>query len=518
MSTRVRPVGSRALIVDLPDTPTVMDWHAALAAEPLAGQVDAVAAARTVLVTFDSPSSARAGAARLEDFRPGRSRGGQPREITIDVRYDGADLVELADTLGMSTSELVEWHTSTTWVAAFGGFAPGFAYCVPERDPGPDIPRRSSPRTSVPAGAVALAGGFSAVYPRTSPGGWQLVGTTRAQMWDPDAERPALIAPGDRVRYRGVDTLAEPGPAARQQRAQAARRPIFTVDDAGLLTVYQDLGRPGRGDLGVTGSGFADRASALAANAAVGNPRGAAVLENVGGLALTARAEAVVCVTGALSDVTVGGRPMPLARPVMVGSGETLSVAPPRVGARSYVAVRGGFVAETELDSASTDILSGLGPAPVVPGSTLSVAIAPAGTVHDTLSNPLRVAGNSVTVRCVPGPRDDWFTAEAIEALYSTGFTVTPESNRVGLRLASPAPLKRRDRGELASEGMVAGSIQVPPNGQPVLFLRDHAVTGGYPVIATVVAEDVDIAAQLPPGATIRFEPLSDQGLSTHDA
>lgn len=182
MSARVRPVGSRALIVDLPDTPTVMDWHAALAAEPLAGQVDAVAAARTVLVTFDSPSSARAGAARLEDFRPGRSRGGQPREITIDVRYDGADLVELADTLGMSTAELVEWHTSATWVAAFGGFAPGFAYCVPEGDPGPDIPRRSSPRTSVPAGAVALAGGFSAVYPRTSPGGWQLVGTTRAQI------------------------------------------------------------------------------------------------------------------------------------------------------------------------------------------------------------------------------------------------------------------------------------------------------------------------------------------------
>ena len=118
-----------------------------------------------------------------------------------------------------------------------------------------------------------------------------------------------------------------------------------------------------------------------------------------------------------------------------------------------------------------------------------------------------RVGGDVVgTVRCVLGPRDDWFGEAAVEQFFSTTFTVTGESNRVGLRLESDVPITRTRDGELPSEGMVAGSVQIPPNGQPVLFLRDHAVTGGYPVIATVINEDVDIAAQLPPGGKLRFE------------
>lgn len=507
----VKRVGTRGLIVDLPDLATVMDWYAALSAAPLDHQTDVVAAARTVLLTFDSPTATTRAIRTLETFSPDAAELGEPRDITIDVRYDGEDVAALAASLGMGEDELVDWHTSTTWVAAFGGFAPGFTYCVPEdASRALEVPRRDTPRTAVPAGAVALAGEFSAVYPRTSPGGWQLIGTTNTPMWDSTATPPALVAPGDRVHYRAVDALPGDAELAHKHLATPPRRPVLTLDDAGLQTLYQDLGRQGNGNLGVTTSGSADRASARTANSAVGNKRNATLLENVGGCALTALAETVVCVTGADADVTVGGRPVPLATPTIVPAGAELVVKQPRLGFRNYIAVRGGLIADTELDSAATDMLSGLGPKPLAAGDTIAMALTQPQSANSLLSNPLRVerVGGDVvgTVRCVLGPRDDWFGEAAVEQFFSTTFTVTGESNRVGLRLESDVPITRTRDGELPSEGMVAGSVQIPPNGQPVLFLRDHAVTGGYPVIATVINEDVDIAAQLPPGGKLRFE------------
>lgn len=509
--SNIKRVGTRGLIVDLPDLATVMDWYAALSAQPLERQTDVVAAARTVLITFDSPSATTKAIGELERYSPDAADLGEPRDITIDVLYDGEDLGALASSLSMSPEELIAWHTETVWVAAFGGFAPGFTYCVPQdASRALDVPRRDTPRTAVPAGAVALAGDFSAVYPRTSPGGWQLIGTTNTPMWDSTATPPALVAPGDRVHYRAVDALPEDSQTARKHLAKPPRRPVFTLDDAGLQTLYQDLGRQGNGNLGVTTSGSADRASARTANSAVGNKRNATLLENVGGCAMTALTETVVCVTGADADVSVGGRAVPLATPTIVPAGAVLVVKPSRLGMRTYIAVRGGLIADTELDSAATDLLSGLGPAPLQSGDTIAMSLKPSESANSLLSNPLRVQRDGAdvvgTVRCVLGPRDDWFGDKAVEQFLNTTFTVTGESNRVGLRLESDAPITREREGELPSEGMVAGSVQIPPSGQPVLFLRDHAVTGGYPVIATVINEDVDIAAQLPPGGKLRFE------------
>ena len=159
------------------------------------------------------------------------------------------------------------------------------------------MPRRSSPRTEVPAGAVALAGDFSAVYPRTSPGGWQLIGTTTTPMWDSTAEPPALVSPGDTVRYVRVDKLTDEQETSHYELDTPPRMPLFTVDEAGLQTLYQDLGRQGNGSLGVTTSGSSDRASARIANDVVGNKRNATLLENIGGLSMTALAEAVVCLS-----------------------------------------------------------------------------------------------------------------------------------------------------------------------------------------------------------------------------
>ena len=511
----IHPVGTRALLIELEDLSQVMAWHAALDAHPLKDQVDAIAAATTLLLTFATPNSAAAAAERLQDFRPTAHTGEDPRLVEIDVLYDGDDLDEAAELMGMSREGLIEWHTSTEWLAAFGGFAPGFTYCTPaDPEQNFNIERRATPRTAVPAGAVGIAGGFSAVYPRVSPGGWQLLGTTTTPMWESDVHPPALVQPGDRVRYRAVNSLPDVVSTTPFGHRTPARLPRMEVLDAGLLTLFQDQGRPGRGNLGVTPSGAADQAAAATANVAVGNPRGATVLENIGGIRLRALTDAVMCVTGAQSRVLLDDMPVALARPVLVTAGSTVTVEPATVGLRNYIAIRGGIVADAELGSASTDVLSGLGPQPVRLGDVIGVLPRSTAMTDAQLANPLRVGSGAQgqtqgVLRCVLGPRDDWFTPDSLNVFVSTEWTVTSQSNRVGVRLVGPSDdsgLERSREGELPSEGMVAGSVQVPPSGEPVIFLRDHAVTGGYPVIATVLEEDIDIAAQLPPGATVRFE------------
>lgn len=546
MSHSVSPVGTRAVIVDLPDLATVMAWHASLVASPLPGQVEAIAAARTVLVCFDAHSSAIAGLRTLQDFHPQSSAETTPREVTIDVIYDGEDLADVADLMDISTEELITRHTQQKWLAAFGGFAPGFTYCVPAEDDQTytwDVARRSSPRTAVPAGAVGLAGQFSAVYPRTSPGGWQLLGHTTQPMWDTHAEQPALLQPGDTVRYRqvresisadaGASTASDGGNAGAVKEAAAGAggrastnkkpivpvRPSVKVVDAGLQTLFQDSGRAGHGDIGVNSSGAVDRASAWAANDVVGNASRATVLENIGGLELEALVDTAVCVTGARAEIAIGQKTFELGAPVQVKAGQTLKVVPAGGlgnGLRSYVAVRGGLVTDEVLGSSSTDILSGLGPQPVATGDVLKAGRRTAkASVGTATENPFD--GTNV-LRCVAGPRDDWFSAEELQRFTEIEWTVTGQSNRVGLRLALPEgsadgaadkkveALQRSRDGELASEGMVGGSIQVPPNGLPVVFMADHPVTGGYPVIATVVDKDLDKAGQLAPGDTVRFE------------
>ncbi|MDK6302067.1 5-oxoprolinase/urea amidolyase family protein [Corynebacterium sp. UMB9976] len=535
----IHRAGTRALLVDLPDLAEVMTWHAALTAQPLAGQTSAIAAARTVLLEFATPRDAQRAVETLAGFSPAAAGQTTPREVTIDVIYDGEDLASTAEHLSISTEELINRHTSQAWMAAFGGFAPGFTYCVPadaSTSEGAEnfewnVPRRANPRTAVPAGAVGLAGEFSAVYPRQSPGGWQLLGHTKTPMWDPSAEHPALLNPGDIVRYRAVraeasgaaSSNAGSGKAASQHnRTQAAilGRPVATLTDAGLLSLVQDRGRPGHGDIGVTRSGALDRASARAANAAVGNRSSAAVIENIGGLRITANVDTVLAVTGAEATVEVSTRSgqqatKTLAQPIGLLAGEELAVHPTGTGARSYVAIRGGLATDTVLDSAASDVLSGMGPAPLADGDVLKAGKATRTAVDPTILNPAD-STNAATLRCVLGPRDNWFAEQTVQDFLSTTWEVSGQSNRIGLRMTGPegAELTREREEELASEGMLPGSIQVPPNGLPVLFLADHPVTGGYPVIATVIPEDMDAAGQLPPGSTVTFRAVDPDTLA----
>jgi KipI family sensor histidine kinase inhibitor len=202
--TRFLRCGREALLVEVDDLEQALALYAALREAGLPGVVDLVPAARTVLIRLDpavtSPAKVRAATAGL---RPDAARLADAGTVEIPVRYDGPDLDDVAAYLGTTPDEVVAWHTGAQWTVAFAGFAPGFGYLT-GGDPRLDVPRRSSPRTRIPAGSVGLAGRYSGVYPSDSPGGWQLIGSTPIRMWDLDRPEPALLVPGVRVIFKAV--------------------------------------------------------------------------------------------------------------------------------------------------------------------------------------------------------------------------------------------------------------------------------------------------------------------------
>jgi biotin-dependent carboxylase-like uncharacterized protein len=279
---------------------------------------------------------------------------------------------------------------------------------------------------------------------------------------------------------------------------------VLTVLAPGPLATVQDLGRPGWAAIGVTRSGAADRASAALANRLVGNLPTAALVEGTaGGLRVRADAGVLVAVTGALTDVRLDGRPMPMNAPLRVPPGSVLELGRPSVGLRSYLAVRGGIDVAPVLGSRSTDTLSGLGPAPLAAGDSLPVGQAMDDEPVVDVA-PVAALRTGPVLRVLPGPRRELLVPAAWQALVSGDWTVSSDSDRVGVRLTGPA-LHRAGDAELPSEGLVPGAIQVPPDGAPVLFLVDHPVTGGYPVLAVVVTADLPGAGQLRPGDVVRF-------------
>ncbi|NKQ59087.1 biotin-dependent carboxyltransferase family protein [Amycolatopsis sp. K13G38] len=272
----------------------------------------------------------------------------------------------------------------------------------------------------------------------------------------------------------------------------------------GPAALVQDLGRPGFAHLGVPPSGALDAPALRLANRLTGNPEHAAGIEALlGGLSVRARCSCTVAVTGPVVPVSRDERELGSHAPIYLAPGQTLAIGTPDTGLRCYLAVSGGIDVEPELGSRSRDVLSEIGPPPLAPGDVLRLGERhgiPAG--EDELAAPSQAGELVVPVWL--GPRDDWFAEPA--AQLARTWTVTPDSNRVGLRLDGE-PLRRTKNDELPSEGLLTGAIQVPPNGLPVVFLADHPTTGGYPVIAVVAPGALPALAQARPGTTVRFRP-----------
>ncbi|MET9207694.1 biotin-dependent carboxyltransferase family protein [Streptomyces bacillaris] len=278
---------------------------------------------------------------------------------------------------------------------------------------------------------------------------------------------------------------------------------LLHVVRPGALTTVQDTGRLGWAHLGVGRAGALDAPAARLANRLVGNAPGAALLETtVTGCAVRPDRPVVAVVGGAGCRVSVDGRPVAWGAPVRVPAGAVLDVGPAVDGVRGYLAFAGGLVPEPVLGSRSTDLLSGLGPAPLSEGDTLPLGEPADGPPQGPV--PWPGAPAELVLPLHPGPRHMWFTPAALRTLTTAAYRVSPHSNRIGLRTEGPALERARD-GELPSEGMVLGAVQVPPDGRPVVFLNDHPTTGGYPVVGVVAETALAGAAQAVPGTRVRF-------------
>ena len=505
LDANILRAGDHALLVELGSTPVV---HFALRSwidSPPDGVEEMVAGAVTILLIGDpDPVEVESRITALSmppDPPPGRLH-------TIPAVYDGPDLAELAAQTGLSASEIAAAHRQTEYLVAFMGFSPGFAYLT-GTDPRLHIPRRPTPRTAVPAGSVALAAGMTAVYPQATPGGWWLVGRTDAVMFDPARREPAVLSPGDRVRFEAAPFVDDP-PATYLRSVPpepVPNAPAVEVMDPGPLLTIQDGGRRGWGHVGVSAGGAADRRSAIRANLLVGNPPDASLLEStLGSCQLRLRARRRIAITGAPADLSVDGLPARSDVPLELQPGTEIRIGPCRAGVRVYVAISGGFDVPPMLGSRSTDTLSGLGPAPLGARQVLPLG-RPGGIPVRDVPPPVTplAPGNMLVVEARLGPRQDWLSSEGRDTLEAGELEVKPSSDRVGVRLGG-TPVSRSQDGEIASEGMVPGAIQIPPDGQPIVLMRNHPPTGGYPVVAVVTDDGVDALAQAPPGTRVRFD------------
>ena len=296
---------------------------------------------------------------------------------------------------------------------------------------------------------------------------------------------------------------------------------VLEVLQPGPLTLVEDLGRPGNAHIGVTASGALDRGALRLANRLVGNDEDAAGLEVLfGGFTARFSAHCWFAVTGAWGAITLDGSAVDPNTATAAGAGSVLNIDSATRGVRFYLSVRGGVAVEAVLGSRSTDLLSSLGPAPVASGDRLALGDEPARPIPLLDFVPVEPPDDGlVTLRALPGPRSDWFTHDAVDAFFEREWAVSAASNRIGTRLEivrgpahvagrppePPIVLERRVARELPSEPMVAGAVQVSPDGLPTVLLADHPVTGGYPVIAVVADRALDVFAQLRPGQRVQF-------------
>jgi KipI family sensor histidine kinase inhibitor len=519
-------MGDRAFLVGVADAAAARALARGLTAA-LAGVGEVVCGSATVMVRAQDPRvelsalEAAVDAARADLAQRGRSdeEVGPGRLVTVPCRFDGPDLEEVATLAGLRPDDVVAQLTAGPLTAAMVGFSPGFAYLEGLPSPLDGVARRARPRPVVPAGSVAIANGHAAVYPTASPGGWHLVGRTGYPFFSALAPPYATLAPGDQVRFTvaGAGERVEPEPVVAPPWSPPPNaRAVFEVVVPGLRAVLQDSGRQSVAAVGVPEAGPADPDSFDLANRVTGNQPGAGALELTGGgTRLRCLEECHVAVVGAAPEVRVDGAAVQAGQLLPLGAGQVLEVGRQHGGCRSYVSVAGGFLGPEWFGSCASDELTGLGPGALAAHHVLHAgAWAPplgdhvaAGCVADVdTSSP-------VGLRVLPGPHAALFDDDALTRLAAAVFAVDAASNRVGLRLraeAGTAPLRSRPGGgTLDSHGVVTGAVQVPPDGDPVILLPDHATLGGYPVLAVVASVDHGLLGQCAPGTLVRFVPVA---------
>jgi KipI family sensor histidine kinase inhibitor len=467
----------------------------ALLAELLPGVSDVVPGYVNLYLEYDAERVSRSRVERwLRRHLRSLPAAAEERRVEVPVRYDGVDLPWVAAQTRLSVEEVIRLHSQPEYRVFATGFTPGFPFLGP-LDERLRLPRRGDPRPWVPAHAVAVAGGQTGIYPLPSPGGWHLIGTALVAMYDPQREEPFYLRAGDRVRLVRAEGPTPALPQPLGLLPPQPRHPVLRVEEPGLLDLVVDQGRRLGGRLGLAMAGALDARSARLANALLGNPADAPLLEiTLKGPVLRTLSPVVAAFAGYGLVPLVNREPVEPARSFALQEGDVLSFRPTGEGVRSYLALAGGIESGRFWGSASTDI-KGLIGRPLRAGDVLGVAAPKAvragfGLRQATLSAQVRV-------RLLPGPQ---YSPEALRALCSAPFTLE-SGDRMGLRLAGPEV----PGGELISEATPLGALQITPQGQPIVLLNDRGRMGGYAKPVLVHPADLPWLAQLRPGQQVRF-------------
>jgi KipI family sensor histidine kinase inhibitor len=521
----VESSGDSALVVRVTATPgdltatirQVRAVAAAVTAAALPEVIDVVPSPDRVTVIYDprtvtDPDDLASQIGRLVAAAEGEPTldGGTRHQIAV-CYADGPDLDAACIAAGLDRDAFVQLHASPEYLVVAIGFVPGFAYLggLPSALA---LPRRATPRPRVPVGSVGIGGSHTGIYPHASPGGWHLVGRSVAPLFDPHRTPPALLAVGDRVRFTPVEALpAIPEtPVAKSEPFLAARNGLLTVLAPGLQTTVQDLGRPGHRAAGVAAGGPADRVGLLLANRIVGNPDSAAALEfPLVGPVLRFENDAVIALGGAAFSGLPRGRPMRVTAGSVVDLGHAL------LGCRGYLAVAGGLDVPAVLGGRGTYLYAGFGGLhgrPLAVGDRLPLGAADTWPEGDdwSLDPELFAAAN--------GPHElRIITSGSNQRLLHHSHRVSARSDRMGLRLEPLDDTDAVDRpspatgagADAVSFAVLPGTVQVPPDGWPIVLLADAHTIGGYPVAGHVIAADLPRAGQLRPGDLVRFVAVS---------
>lgn len=474
----------------------------ALLAAGLPGGVDAVPAYRSLYVEYDpegtSADELRAWLAQVSVEGTAQAQ----REIKLPVVYDGADLPEVAAHAGLSVAEVIELHSEPTYRVRALGFVAGFPFMetTPELL---QVPRRATPRAAVPPHSLAVANAQTGIYPVTAPGGWNLLGRTLVPVYDPHRAEPFLLRPGDTVRFvpqADGEPLAEPSPRLLWPDTPAF--PALRVHKAGALGLLVDRGRTGQGRFGLVRSGPLDAQAADIAQALLGNPPGAALLElHLTGPVLDVLGAGAIACTGLGLRAAVNGEALPPYSSRAVQAGDRVTFSPTGQGRVSYLAVSGGFETLPFLGSASTDLKAGLG-RPLRAGDVLGYAARPPEThfARQFLPYPVTQHREVVQLRLLPVADGETMPADALAALCAAPFRLQ-DLDRMAARLSgSPFP-----GGEISSEACPVGTVQVLPGGRPLILLNDKGTLGGYRRPARVHPDDLPLLVQAMPGSAIAF-------------
>ena len=419
----------------------------------------------------------------------------------VPVRYggdSGPDFDAVCRDHAIDSKTLIQLHTEPEYVVTAIGFTPGFPYLegLPKNL---NTPRRSTPRRHVPAGSVGIGGSQTGVYPFETPGGWHLIGRTDTKFFDLNSSPPALLQPGDRVHFYETNHVnAQPDSAATIASKYVTSKDIMILEP-GLMTTVQDLGRRGFRSSGVPSSGAADRVSALLANSILGNPENAAVLEyTLLGPTVQFTTDCFIAIAGATNNSLAS------LRPIRVRRGDTVHLGHVTKGCRGYLAVAGGICVPPILNSCSTYMaakLGGYGGRSLQAGDQLAIGkplVTSFSTTWSLANDVAPLPKSPCTLRILTeGP-----VSAAHRAMTNTTMDVSAQSDRMGIRFRGALPPLPATS---LSRAVLPGTVQLPPDGSPILLLCDAQTIGGYPVLGHIIAADLPRAAQLCPGDTVCF-------------